>query len=136
MTQVSRHKLEPEDEERTISLFIDELAKITDPKELKGLLDLLLVPTEKLMLAKRMAVFVMVEHNLPDAHIAKSLHLTRVTVQKLRLTYQLAKEKDDPVVKIVQKPELKKLLMPILKKILVDYALPAAFGKIPRRPIL
>lgn len=132
MTPVSRYKLTSEDEQRVLDTLISELTKITEKDKLSSLLSLLLSNSERIMLAKRMAAFVMIEQEIPDSQVAKVLHLTRITVAKLRLTYLLAKEKKDPVVKIVQKPTLREIIKPLLKDFLLKYALPAAMGRIPK----
>ena len=132
MTPVSRYKLTAEFEKRVLDTLTSELTKITEKSKLSSLLTLLLSTSEKIMLAKRMATFVMIEQQIPDTQVAKVLHLTRITVAKLRLTYLLAKEKKDPVVKIVQKPTLREIIKPLLKDFFLKYALPAALGRIPR----
>ena len=133
MTPVSRYKLTAEFEKRVLDTLTSELTKITEKSKLSSLLTLLLSTSEKIMLAKRMATFVMIEQQIPDTQVAKVLHLTRITVAKLRLTYLLAKEKKDPVVKIVQRPSLREIIKPLLKDFLFKYALPAALGRIPRQ---
>jgi len=135
MTPVSRYKLEPENEAKVLEVFLSELSRITNNTELRSLVSLLLSESEKIMLAKRMAAYVMIEQNIPDSHISKSLHLTRITVTKLRLNYWLQKEKKDPVVKIIQNPRLSEILKPLFAKFL-KYAIPASIGIIPDRPRL
>jgi hypothetical protein len=119
MPRVSRRKLPEEDQEKIVELLVGELAKLTNTREFEALFGLLTTDEERVMLAKRMAVFVMTDEGIADGEIAKNLNLTRVTVQKLRLTYLLSKEKKDLVVSIIQNPLLKKLL---------KGALPKAFG--------
>lgn len=130
MTPVSRIKLSPEIENRIISTFISEVAKITEPEKVRSFITLLLSDSEKLMLAKRLVAFVMIDQRVPDARIANTLHLTRITVAKLRLTYALSKERRADVVRIIQNPRLSEILKPLFKQFL-DYALPAAMGRIP-----
>ena len=133
MTPVSRIKLDPEEESRVLEVFLSELVRITDGDELKSLISLLLSESEKIMLAKRMAAYVMIEQNIADSHISKSLHLTRITVSKLRLNYWLQKEKKDPVIKIIKNPKLVDMLKPFFNKFL-KYAIRASIGIAPRPP--
>ena len=133
MTPVSRYKLEPENEAKILEVLLSELSRITNNIELKSLISLLLSESEKIMLAKRMAAYVMIEQNIPDSHISKSLHLTRITVTKLRLNYWLQKEKKDPVIKIIQNPKLVDILKPFFDKF-VKYAIRASIGIAPRPP--
>ena len=135
MTPISRNKLSTDAQVKVEGILISELCKATLPDKLESLINALLSPSEKLMIAKRMAVFVMVENKVPDTHIAKALNLTTVTVAKLRYSYLLSKEKKEPIVETVQNPKLWEILKPILKKILVEYAIPAAGGRIPKQPL-
>lgn len=128
MTPVSRNKLTPEVEEKVLSTFVSELAKTTDIKEFNSLASLLLSPSEKLMLAKRMVAFVMIEKEIPDSRVAKALHLTTVTVAKLRFSYLLSKEKSEPAAKLIQNPNLITLLAPFFKDFFKGYRLPK-YGK-------
>ena len=131
MTPVSRYKLAPDVESRIIDTFLSELAKTTDVPKTNALMSLLLSQSEKIMLAKRLVAFVMIDKQIPDTQISKTLHLTRITVAKLRLTYTLSKERKEEVVKIIQSPILTELLKPIMKQFL-DYAISASMGKIPK----
>ena len=133
MTPVSRIKLSPEEESQVLEVFLSELVRLTDGDELRCLITLLLSESEKIMLAKRMAAYVMIEHQIPDTNISKTLHLTRITVSKLRLNYLLQKERKEPVIKIIQRPKLVDILKPLFAKFL-KYAIPAAGGIIPGRP--
>ncbi|MEK7164075.1 MAG: hypothetical protein AAB768_02950 [Patescibacteria group bacterium] len=133
MTPVSRYKLDPDNEAKVLEVFLSELSRITNNIELKSLISLLLSESEKIMLAKRMAAYVMIEQNIADSHISQSLHLTRITVARLRLNYWLQKERGDPVVKIIQNPKLSEILKPLFTKFL-KYAIPASIGIIPGRP--
>ncbi|MBI5358261.1 hypothetical protein HZB69_01365 [Candidatus Amesbacteria bacterium] len=131
MTPVSRYKLKPENEAKVLEVFLSELSRITNNTELRSLISLLLSESEKIMLAKRMAAYIMIEQNIADLHISRSLHLTRITVAKLRLNYLLQKEKKDPVVNIIQNPRLVEILKPLFNKFL-KYAIRASIGIIPR----
>jgi Trp operon repressor len=132
MTPVSRRSLPKESLKRIEGLLISELCRINQPEKFEPLIEALLTESERVMLAKRMAVFVMAENGISDTDIASSLNLTRVTTAKLRLTYQLAREQKSPVAETVQNKQLWETLKPMLKKFLIKYALPAAMGRIPR----
>ena len=99
---MSRWKLTTEVERKILKLFSSELAKLTDKSKFDSLLSLLLSPNEKIMLAKRLAAFVMLEKETPNSDIAKGLHLTRVTITKLKLSYLLAKERKQTVVNLIK----------------------------------
>lgn len=131
MTPLSRWKMDKEDEKQVRHVLVSELAKISTEKEMKELLNILLSNTEKLMIAKRVFVFVLIEQGDSDMEIARKLHFTRATVQRLRLNYEYQYELEKPVKQIVKGFEESVILKEILKKFL-KYALPAAMGRIPR----
>ena len=136
MPQVSRRKLNSETEEKIKNLFVDELTRISDKTEMASLVKRLLTESEKTMLAKRLVAFVMIEKGVPDVFICRSLYLTPETVARFRLIYSGARDKNEMVAKTIQQMSLKNELKKLMKKILIGYALPAAFGRIPRRSII
>lgn len=64
------------------------LTKIQDTPEMEGFLNVLLTETERVMLAKRLALIVLISEGLPDSEIAQTLHVTRITVAKTRYFYE------------------------------------------------
>lgn len=88
MPHVSRYKLPKKIEAELISKLNLVLTHIGKNDEMVGFLDALLTPTEKLMLAKRLAIIVLLEQRLPESKIADILHVTRITVAKMQLFYE------------------------------------------------
>jgi uncharacterized protein YerC len=84
MTHVSRYKLPKRTEEKLIRNLNLVLSKISKHEEMTSFLGAFLTETEKLMLAKRLAIAVLIEEGLPESRIAESLHVTRITVAKMR----------------------------------------------------
>ena len=85
------------------------------------------------MIAKRLVGFVLIDEGYTDVEIAKILHTTRPTVGRFRWVYKRAVEKNDPVVKVVEKLKTSDVVKEVIKDILFKYALPAAFGRIPKK---
>ena len=135
MTPVSKRKLSKESEEKIKRVFLDQLAAITDKEEMASFMGRILTESEKIMLAKRLVAFVMIDKGVDDLHISQSLYLTRETVARFRLIFTAAKEKKEPVFKMIQELQIKAELKRLLKQLLVGYVLPAAFGRIPKRSI-
>lgn len=100
MPQVSRWKLTKEDEQNLLDALQLVFIKLTKNEDMNAFLKSLLTDTEKLMLAKRLAIVVLLNENLPEGQIAEALHVTRMTVAKMRYYldshgegYQLALQK-------------------------------------------
>ncbi len=88
MPLVSKNKLPKRTETELLKNLNLVLTKIQSSDDMVVFLEALLTDTEKLMLAKRIAVIVLLEEGLPDSQIASILHLTRMTVLKMRYFYE------------------------------------------------
>lgn len=88
MPLVSKNKLPKRTETELLKNLNLVLTKIQSSDDMIVFLEALLTDTEKLMLAKRIAVIVLLEEGLPDSQIASILHLTRMTVLKMRYFYE------------------------------------------------
>lgn len=88
MPQVSRNKLHKKTEKELIKNLNLVFVNIGNNEEMLLFLDNLLTDTEKLMLAKRFAVVVLINENFSDTQIAEMLHMTRMTVSKIRYFYE------------------------------------------------
>lgn len=129
MPHLSKYKLSKKAEEELIKNLELALAKLTKEEEMKGFLLSFLTQTERLMLAKRLAIAVLLKENLPVSHIATTLHVTRETVSRIQLILEARGEGYESALlklkneKIFQ--EFKTTLM-----ILVKYAISASSGKL------
>ena len=131
MTPLSKWRLTSEEENKVKDTLTSKLVKISDEKEMKSLLERLISESEYLMLSKRLVAFVLIDEGYSDVQIAKILHFTRATANRLRIIYKHARELNEPVVKLVKEVKASEELKKILQDILFKYLLPAAFGKIP-----
>lgn len=84
MPQVSRYKLKRETEKQLIDNLNLVLSSISRQEEMLPFLEAFLTKTELLMLAKRLAVVILLSENLSDAEISRTLHITRITIAKMR----------------------------------------------------
>lgn len=85
MPHVSRHKLDKKTQEELVRNLRIVFTKINKDEEMTTFFLSLLSETEQIMLAKRLAVIVLLQENIPESRIADILHITRATVEKLRL---------------------------------------------------
>ncbi|PIZ97435.1 MAG: hypothetical protein COX78_04550 [Candidatus Levybacteria bacterium CG_4_10_14_0_2_um_filter_35_8] len=89
MPQVSKIRLDKKTEEELIKKLEMALAKIGSTQEMSSFLDSLLTKNEKIMVAKRLVVAILIQENYTDSQISRVLNLTRITVAKARLFYEL-----------------------------------------------
>lgn len=85
MPHVSFRKLPEKIEEELISNLRTVFRKVTKEDDMSNLFLSLLSSTEQLMLAKRLAIIVLLKEGLPESKISDALHVTRITVEKMRL---------------------------------------------------
>ena len=88
MPQVSRNKLLPNEEKGLIESLNLVLSGISKREEMLRFLNSLLTDTEKLMLAKRLAIIVLIKEGLKDSEISKSLNVTEMTISKFRYFFE------------------------------------------------
>lgn len=84
MPHVSRNKLDLKAEQKLIQILDLVLTKIQREEQINEFLVALLTPTERIMLAKRLAIIILLKEGLPESQIAETLHVTRVTVSRLQ----------------------------------------------------
>lgn len=90
MPHVSRRKLSKTTEQGLRNSLHVVLAKMNSKQEADLFLTSLLSDTEHLMLAKRLAIIVMLREKIPESSIADSLHVTRETVSRIQTKYLLS----------------------------------------------
>ena len=88
MTQISKHKLPKKLEKELLDNLDSIFVLINKKEEMVGFLSALLTDVEKLMLAKRVAIIIMLNEGFNDTEIANALHLTRITVAKTRYFFE------------------------------------------------
>ncbi len=127
MPQVSKVKLDKKTEEKLVNNLKLILTKVNKYPEMDLFLTSLLTPTERLMLAKRIAIIVLLKENLPDSKIASALHVTRVTVSRMRFFLEARGEGYEVVLRVLENQKLMDELKSFLSK-LAGYSIRAAGG--------
>src|SRR3989344_7421758 len=127
MPHVSKRKLKEKVESELNKSFQTVIARISNMQEMNSFLTSLLSNTEKLMLAKRLAVVVLLDENIPESTIANILNVTRETVARQRYRLELKGEGYKIAIKKLAEEKtlqgLKKLLVSLAK-----YSISAAGG--------
>ena len=85
MTHISRLKLSEKTSNQILNSFFYALTHIKNEKEMTAFLEAFLSNTEKMMLAKRLAVVYLLKERVEDSKISETLNVTRETVARLRL---------------------------------------------------
>lgn len=88
MPQISRNKLSTKAQKDLINNVVTILNSISRKEEMEVFLTTFLTETEVLMLAKRLAIIILVSEGFNDSEIASTLHMTRITVAKTRYYYE------------------------------------------------
>jgi len=129
MPHISRYKLSPSVEKDLLKALDVVLLKITQEEDLDAFLLALLTKTERLMLAKRLAIILLLKEGVADSEIANSLHVTRVTVSRLRFFYEARGSGYEVASRILDNEEFVAGVKQALLKI-AGYAVRAAGGRV------
>lgn len=92
MPQVSRRYLPEEKLKKIFDLFFNLIVSLGDRNETEAVLAEFLTPTEKVMIAKRIACFYLIHKKVPGTQIADALKLSLSTVTHHTYVYENAKQ--------------------------------------------
>ncbi|EKD87334.1 MAG: hypothetical protein ACD_36C00134G0003 [uncultured bacterium] len=111
MTQVSRIPLRKEVEQRVYEVLMESVAAATSKSTVSRLLDDLLSPTERLMIAKRLSIALLLLKKYDQRTISRWLKVSLGTVSKISLVLQKGHGGYQSVIgSILRKEELKALI--------------------------
>ena len=127
MPHISRIKLDKKAERNLVENLSLILTKIKKQDEMDSFLISLLTSTERLMLAKRIAIIILLKEDVPESHIASTLHVTRVTVSRLQFFWEARGQGYEIALKVLGNEKLMKEFKDGLLK-LVAYSIRAAGG--------
>jgi len=85
MPHISKRKLDKTKEKELIRSFDLVLVKISNEKEMQDFLGSLLTTTERIMLAKRLAIAILLKEGIPQDRISLVLNVTQATVSRMQL---------------------------------------------------
>jgi uncharacterized protein YerC len=90
VTQISKHPIEPKVEKRIYEIFIDSIKNSKNTDDIINFLNDLLTSTEKVVLAKRLAVaFLLIKGDLDYRRISKTLRVSLGTIAKINTVLAL-----------------------------------------------
>lgn len=88
MPHVSRKKLPDKVLRQILNSFLFVLTDIKDRKKMAEFLDAFLSKTEKIMLAKRLAIVFLLSEGVEETKISETLSVTQSTVSRIKLWYE------------------------------------------------
>ena len=88
MPHISKYQLNKKAEEEIIANLNTALTFINSGEDMINFINSLLSPTERIMIAKRLAMIILIESGVKDSEISNLLHVTNGTVAKMRLFYE------------------------------------------------
>lgn len=127
MPHVSRIKLPLKEEKELINALKVCFMRIEKVEKMDKFLDSIFTETERVMLAKRLAIVVMLKENFQESDIANSLHVTRVTVERIKHNLEAHWQGFEFALEALEKEKRLKLLKKVLIS-LARYSIRAAGG--------
>lgn len=118
MTQVSKYPVSKDVYDRVFDLFIETVVSLKLKEEAKNFFDDYLSPTERVMLAKRLAVAILLKKKYQYREISKILRVSTSMINTVSLSLKFRGTFDKIVEKVVRKEELKGKLLDSSEKVL------------------
>jgi uncharacterized protein YerC len=128
MPHLSKRILDSRTERSIKQTFKLVLGKLNS-NEIDSFLYSLLSPTERMMLAKRLAIVLLLKQGIDDVAISDSLCVTRVTVNRMHLFLEIRPEGFDLAEKKIDEDKLMQDIKNTLIK-LASYSIKAAGGRV------
>ena len=127
MAQVSKYPISKDVADRIFDIFIKSLIKIRDSRDAQNLASDLFSPTEKIMLAKRLAIAFLLMKDYEYREINKLLRVSLTTIASVSLSLKYGSNGYKTILERISKEEkLEDFFAGIAEKLL---SLPAAGGK-------
>ncbi len=118
MTQVSKVALKQETWDKIFDLFLDTVLRIKDKNKLNGFLQSVLTPTERIMVAKRLAATVLLAKGHEYDSIRRTLRLSPPTIAKMSFKLKYEGEELHPIIEDILRRQARDILGEELKGIL------------------
>ncbi len=109
MSKISQNKLDPKINVAILEQLTASIANLKKDSEVAGLIDSLFTKTERLMLAKRLAIAMLLERGVTYPKISKALKVSSVTISFVRNSIMKNNEDYSQLIKSLNKdiPSLK-----------------------------
>ncbi|MBI2065638.1 MAG: hypothetical protein HYT68_01035 [Candidatus Zambryskibacteria bacterium] len=114
MPHVSRKKLKPETADKIFKKLVKVLENAQSKNRLSDVLSELLTETEKIMLAKRLAVILLILSDIPEERISEALIMSPTTVYKISLELEKRRYQSIEAISKKEKIDLEKIVWLLL----------------------
>jgi uncharacterized protein YerC len=123
MAQVSKYPISKDVADRIFEVFIKSLTKIKNHKEAQDFTYDLFSPTEKIMLAKRMAIAFLLMKGYQYRNISRLLRVSSATIGSINISLKLGKGAYQTILtRIAKEEKLEKFFLDIAGKALAVMA--------------
>lgn len=117
MTLVSKYKLRPEVWNKVFNLFTTSLSSIKNKNNFEVFLNDFLSPTEKIILAKRFAIAVLLAKGNKYEQIKSLLHVTSATISKVSMSLKYNDKGINETIKVTLKKDVSKIIWDEIKSV-------------------
>ena len=118
MSQISRYPVSKIVYERILEIFFGIIVRIRTKKEAERFLSDFLTPTERVMLAKRLAIAFLLERNYDQRTIARVLRVSTTTVSRVSLMKKIGGSGYEKMIrKLMRDEKLEQFLLGVAKAI-------------------
>ncbi|MEK7109706.1 MAG: Trp family transcriptional regulator [Patescibacteria group bacterium] len=124
MTRISQFKVDDDVLEKVFSLFFEVISKDKDEEEFQNIIHDLLSPAERIMIAKRVAIFYMLMKKLDYYNIAKSLKVSPSTIAK----FNLVKENSRGIVNALKSTVRNEKIINFFEELILELRRPGKYG--------
>lgn len=128
MGRVSRRKINPEVEARVFEIFRDYLAHLRNPLDIQEFLLSLLSYTEQVMIAKRLAIALLISRGFTYEHIDQTLKVSKSTIGTVHKQILIGAMGYKKAVSHILDKEKKENLLNTLEEIILRLSPPKAYG--------
>ena len=129
MPHVSKQKLDKETLNQISERLITIIIKLQNKDEASAFLEDLLTKTERIMLAKRLAITIMLERGYPFQVISQSLKVSEATISVMRDRIDRGGRGFKNILEKLEKDRSIEKLLKILDTIISAFAMPPIAGK-------
>ena len=130
MPHVSKRKIDSKVEKQLHNCLIGIIRDIDNTSDTEKLLESILSETEKMMIAKRVAIAFLLKHNIESKIIGETLKITPETIFRHKLWFETHKEGFEIIFNKIEKYKRNEITKNVLYQIL-DYAIRAGSGQTP-----
>ncbi len=111
MPQISLRKMDPEIEKRTLEVFVNVLVNSKASINPSSFIDIFLTPTEKIMLAKRVAITILIKRGYSYELIKDYLKVSQSTVSGMVNQLKISAQIDQVAIdKVILNKDIKKVM--------------------------